>query len=260
MEKKKKKYKMKNKKAFTLAEILITLVIIGVVASLTISNAIHNSHRTQNITKYRKFYSELTQAYDVYLVTNNVSDFSSYNVNPNLGTGMINFIRNNFKTNPPSTQIHSSINGYYTKSGYGGKDNPQIRGLDGTPFWLWRQQAIVLNNGIEISVSCNHPHWVHKIENGQSVGVYKCSLWVDVNGEMRGPNILGEDIFSLLLLNDGVHAWPLPLDLYPKDGYYIPVLDGNTNNSTLEKYRHCTKNSTGAACSGWFLNYNGYER
>ena len=41
---------MKNKKAFTLAEVLITLVIIGVVAAISIFNIVQNYQKRITVT------------------------------------------------------------------------------------------------------------------------------------------------------------------------------------------------------------------
>ncbi len=47
------------KKAFTLAEVLITLAIIGVVAALTIPSIVQNYQKTQVVTQLKKTYSAL---------------------------------------------------------------------------------------------------------------------------------------------------------------------------------------------------------
>lgn len=51
-----------NKKAFTLAEVLITLGIIGVVAALTMPALIANYQKKETVTKLKKFYSVMSQA------------------------------------------------------------------------------------------------------------------------------------------------------------------------------------------------------
>ena len=51
----------KLKKAFTLAEILITLGIIGIVASLTLSTVIKNNNRKIFAVSLKKFYSQNAQ-------------------------------------------------------------------------------------------------------------------------------------------------------------------------------------------------------
>ena len=51
------------KKGFTLAEVLITLGIIGVVAAITIPNLIANYQKKQTVTKLQKAISVINQAY-----------------------------------------------------------------------------------------------------------------------------------------------------------------------------------------------------
>ncbi len=56
---------MKNnhKTAFTLAEVLITLGVIGVVAAMTIPTLVNSYHEKQRITQLKKAYSVLNQAF-----------------------------------------------------------------------------------------------------------------------------------------------------------------------------------------------------
>ena len=55
-------YIFRNRKAFTLAEVLITLGIIGVVAALTIPSLISNYQKNQTVTQLQKFYTNMNQA------------------------------------------------------------------------------------------------------------------------------------------------------------------------------------------------------
>lgn len=52
----------KIKNAFTLAEVLITLGIIGIVASLTLPGLIQNNSKTTVEAKLKKFYTNINQA------------------------------------------------------------------------------------------------------------------------------------------------------------------------------------------------------
>ena len=52
----------KIKNGFTLAEVLITLVIIGVIAALTIPNAIYETKKKEYSSRLKKFYSTMKQA------------------------------------------------------------------------------------------------------------------------------------------------------------------------------------------------------
>ena len=56
------------KKGFTLAEVLITLGIIGVVAAMTMPSLIQNYRKKEATTRIKKFYSMMSQA--VLLSTN----------------------------------------------------------------------------------------------------------------------------------------------------------------------------------------------
>lgn len=52
-----------NKSAFTLAEVLITLAIIGVVAALTIPVVVRNYQEMQFKTAYKRVYSDLNKVF-----------------------------------------------------------------------------------------------------------------------------------------------------------------------------------------------------
>lgn len=63
---------MKNKKGFTLAEVLITLGIIGVVAAMTLPALIQNHRNSVVETRLKKFYSAINQA--VVMAENDYGD------------------------------------------------------------------------------------------------------------------------------------------------------------------------------------------
>ena len=60
--------------AFTLAEVLITLGIIGVVAALTIANLIQNYREKTTVTQVVKAYSTLSQAFEQAIEDNGTVD------------------------------------------------------------------------------------------------------------------------------------------------------------------------------------------
>ncbi len=65
------------KKGFTLAEVLITLGIIGVVAALTMPSLVQNYRKREAATRIKKFYSMMSQA--VLLSTNDNGDPTEWN-------------------------------------------------------------------------------------------------------------------------------------------------------------------------------------
>ncbi len=70
------------KKAFTLAEVLITLAIIGVVAALTIPSIVTKYKKMVTVNKLKKFYSVMSNATNLAIAEHgpmeNWDDFSSY--------------------------------------------------------------------------------------------------------------------------------------------------------------------------------------
>lgn len=72
-------YTLKNKTAFTLAEVLITLGIIGIVAALTLP-ALNQHYKRQEVeTRLQKFYSTMNQALKQSELDN--GDFTTWEYN-----------------------------------------------------------------------------------------------------------------------------------------------------------------------------------
>ena len=63
----------KIKKGFTLAEVLITLVVIGVIAALTIPTVVNKYKKQEVASKLKKFYSNMQQAINMYLYSESMS-------------------------------------------------------------------------------------------------------------------------------------------------------------------------------------------
>ena len=66
--------KNKKSKGFTLAEVLITLGIIGVVAAITMPTLINNYREKATVNKVKKFYSMMSQAYLLSVKDNEHAD------------------------------------------------------------------------------------------------------------------------------------------------------------------------------------------
>lgn len=61
---------------FTLAEVLITLGIIGLVAALLIPSAIENAQKRIVLNQYKAFYRDFTNAVDLFMQDNSISSFA----------------------------------------------------------------------------------------------------------------------------------------------------------------------------------------
>ena len=196
---------MEDKKGFTLAEILITLTIIGIVAALTIPTLINNINEAQYNAGVKNTYSTLSNA--VAMIQNNNQGIV------HVGTGPDNVsFRNDFCNVLGCTRTYDDFYLFYdgNQAKYSGYLNQTNSTLDAT-FSLLCQQATgvelvsaVLNNGSYLGF-LNYGDCVNwgSIGNAGLCG----EILVDINGA-QGPNIIGKDfyIFHITLDNNGVYS------------------------------------------------------
>lgn len=169
---------------FTLAEVLLTLAIIGIVAALTIPSLITKIQDQQYHTAWKKSYSQFSNAYADYL---NDINGTGLDASPDLD-GSINAIRPYFKT-IKSCNWANQIECWHPAG--------EVKHLDGTPGLNPSIAGMVLADGTRVSLR-NHG-WGDCTGYGGA-----CShLVIDVNGA-KGPNIVGKDIYGLYLMRDHV--------------------------------------------------------
>ena len=182
---------MKKRQAFTLAEVLITLGIIGVVAALTIPTLVNNYRKKQFETGLKKEYSVLLQALDMYK-QDNETPLKKEDTDQS-GGEFKNKIQPYLKilvdcgNYQASSKAKCVPNGDYTQdkkytyktySGNTAREN------------LFDDGQIILNDG---------SHLLFENPGGGSA-VY---VSIDVNGYNKLPNKWGEDVFTFQLMNDG---------------------------------------------------------
>ncbi len=177
-----------NKKAFTLAEVLVTMGIIGVVSALTVPNLIKN-HQTQTlVTQLHKVYSEFSQAIQLYMSDQKVESLAETELYNN-STGLKNFINDYFKvvsdcgnsyTSNAGAKCFSSGNYYAIDNDTTGKTLTSGN-CTGMAFTLASGAAVCAETGTS------------------GVPLY---LEVDVNGA-QSPNMFGRDFFTIFVNNDG---------------------------------------------------------
>ena len=231
-----------RKAAFTLAEVLITLGIIGVVAAMTLPTLIQNYQDKATVSRLKKVYSELSQAYmmvykdngeptnwDMSLVekdddgniigaegSKNMGDlFSKYlKVTKNCGLNEGCWYKGNVY----------SLNGKIYDSGSveDRSDLYKIALADGTLIafgGLSSDCSVIRGNSKQLSNVCS---WVI----------------VDINGANR-PNTYGIDLFEFLVSKYGIVPYGTPDDIY------FPFETA------------CRRNSTGVTagngCTAWVL-------
>ncbi|MBR6162485.1 type II secretion system protein [bacterium] len=199
-----------KEKAFTLAEVLITLVIIGVIAAITIPSLINKTNNQETVSRLKKAYSSLSQATNLIILEE--GPVTSW-----------------------ATSLDNIYNLYMKKLINTKKCNREIGCFEqGTIHWLssrtedfnsstWRK--FVLQDGSQIliapqlSQNCTLDNEVNDGSKNHCARIV-----VDINGAKK-PNTFGRDIFMFVLKKDG---------LYPAGCDYD---------------NQCNNNSCGSACT-----------
>ena len=225
----------KIKYGFTLAEVLITLVIVGVIAALTISPLIVKHQKQETVVRLKKAYSELCGA--VRLAELNKGD-STTNWNFNLdGTDFFNtYLRPYIATAQPTslTEYQQQANVKY------------LNGTDCTAeSWCLESPSngtnynAVLANGTIMIVEAWH----------SETSVVKVVIF-DLNG-LKKPNKIGRDIFAFIIQSDanqvvamGAHKGHAATN--GGENFTRENILGNLNQS-------CNKNQKGEYCAGLIM-------
>ena len=186
------------KKAFTLAEVLITLGIIGVVAAMTIPSLINAYRERVTVTKVQKAYSLLSLAFKQIT--------EAYGVPPYAYPGVENFNH--------SCSTCAAIKRDLYKSQLGGEAsnlsglNYTVYNLDGSknliPVNNW--PTLTLNNGMTIIFSNDRICGGYMLTPGKQTACGMGSdVVVDINGSNSGPNTVGKDVFGFTTALDGIY-------------------------------------------------------
>ncbi|MCI1273063.1 MAG: type II secretion system protein [Clostridiaceae bacterium] len=172
---------MKNlnrKLAFTLAEVLITLGIIGIVAALTLPMFLSNYQEKQFIPKIKKAYSMLAQGVTTSEVTNAAAEHWNYKLS---AENFYNeYLKDYFIVNEKTTVGKAKTDGMI----------PYIN-MNGTTT-----DAVVANdNSIILHIADGCLVFISDEQNDK----FK-TMAIDINGNKK-PNIVGKDLFLLAIQN-----------------------------------------------------------
>ena len=173
------------KKAFTLPEVLITLGIIGIVASLTTPVLISNYQKQSTVVKLKKTYATLAQMIDLAIIDHGfVKEWKRYDAK-----GVDNEFTNKY--------IEPYLLKTIKNSGGVGKTDNYINTIDGNTS-LTTFSWYILPNGTAITVFSN------LIKETGNYGF----IWIfaDLNGPKK-PNRLGKDIFMFDVFQNGELAF-----------------------------------------------------
>lgn len=177
------------KNAFTLAEVLITLLIIGVVSAIIVPNIINDTQNAEFKTAWRKAYSEIEQANRRVLLDNGGSLnnlFPLYSAFVNVYKPYLNYTKMCTYAENEGNCWHRSGQWYH---------------IDGTPRNHDSIYGFVLSNGSLFQLWTTSSDCTLQIGSTQ---YYECAkVMVDVNG-WKKPNTIGKDIFCAHLLENKI--------------------------------------------------------
>ena len=189
---------VRGNKGFTLAEVLITLVIIGVIGALTVPSLIQNTRKQEYVSALKKTYSTLSQAAQMILTEEGT---------PNSAKG--GWMTDKQGTGEGTTYAMFKKHLNYIKEGDGrsvwgiksyGKDRSRDWLSFGSADTLILADGAALRPLSALNTDCRDGwgQW----ETGSS---NVCQLIIaDVNGA-KGPNRIGTDVFGFVLKETGLY-------------------------------------------------------
>ncbi|MBO6087777.1 type II secretion system protein [bacterium] len=175
------------KKGFTLAEVLITLGIIGVVAAITLSTLIKNYQKHVWVNQLKKEYSILSQGFQKMMADDGVTQLSDTTVFGKIQNGCTAY------HDIESADCKDFLNEFkkYFKVISIDKDSEyKIRKKDSSNYYTYNENIIKLADG---SFLIYH----NFSKNGNDT-----RFDLDINGK-KGPNTYGRDIFYFNYRNNG---------------------------------------------------------
>lgn len=184
---------MKN--AFTLAEVLITLGIIGIIAAITIPMLIKNYKRHETEVKLKKAYSMISQAFlSAQTKQGEVKDWAEWDNAEEILTNYIipefTFTRNFKAEGEYGKSVCFDKNFFFS----GSSDNVKLQygWLDGThignPFYA-ETASTRLPDGSCLALN---PQKTNIVSHNKLIAI-------DINGSEKAPNVAGYDLFFFIV-------------------------------------------------------------
>ena len=215
---------------FTLAEVLITLGIIGVVAALTMPALIVNYQKKQTVAQLKKVYTVLYQA---ILLSETQNGSSEYWDNSLTAYGYF------FKYIKPYVKGIQETNYDRNKMVSYKRPNGTIETAF-TPFYQ-NAKIFVLNDGSILYLQNNN------------VSSY-FGIVVDLNG-FRGPNIIGRDVFMFSIPKDDTLHKLVPYGAFNTSD--MPFGEWTRENTKKGSYA-CSREGRGQFCAALIM-IDGWE-
>ncbi len=246
--------------SFTLSEVLITLVVIGIIAAITVPVLINNYRKQQYVTQLKKNYSIVSDAFRLAMVKDGVTDFTDTELYSVIGTY-------SSKGDNDYNKFKSGINQYFnTVEVYapgdiadefddslicGGKKNYQYLKTSHCNNNLapvsGGYPAVVLADGSIIYPIISMLQTFTKYSDYTKVD--KCGyVEIDVNG-VKGPNVYGRDVFTFVITTSGV--------IFPRGMFLNDTWRQGITSCRPERYDYIDGQSCTARImdEGWKMTY-----
>ncbi len=195
----------KLKRSFTLAEVLITLGIIGIVAAMTMPSLIQNTNDKQTVSRLKKVYSSLSQAY--IMLTAEYGDPTNWGI----------VVANGGNADTPTEEgTKSSVNlaNLFAKYMRTIKNCGAGKGCFSSGSTVDNRQdigKIMLNDGTSLGFAGLNGECTNNRGNTKHLSSVCAWIIVDTNGNRR-PNQYGVDIFEFSLTKYGIIPYGTPED------------------------------------------------
>ena len=222
----------KRKVAFTLAEVLITLGIIGVVAALTLPTLINNYQKQETISKLKKVYAMLCNT--TTMAVAEYGDTTGWDVGDDLNW-------ENGKAFAEKYMIPYLKVARVCENNNTSDCNYLISKLNGQSFNNYKSfghsYRFYLVDGTFVCVAANDYSNLHD---------KKVNIFFDINGQ-KNPNKLGRDVFSLEYF---IKPNDINVSVKEHEGKLLPSYFNRSRDTLLgtEAGDYCNKDKSGIAC------------
>lgn len=240
-----------NKNGFTLAEVLITLGIIGIVAALTMPTIITKTRNKELQAQFLKTYSELNQIAQMFVAQNNIS-IAQYSVGRtpySLTSDIFKYYKNAKSTGSSMGTYDKDDNftPYYAMHNLNGASFSGGKNTSGQDSSFFCDGSAFINNMNGAIFILNDS--AAENQNGPVV----C---VDINGK-KGPNRYGIDYFMFIFTVDG-KVIPMGQKHHNNYPWACTSASGSCANFSNVGEKYCSKDSNNIAyntsCAYYALN------
>ncbi len=209
----------KRKIAFTLAEVLITLGVIGVVASLTLPSVVAHYKEKVLVTQVQKAYSEMQNALKMYSAQNNCSDISCISDTNQTSAQLADKLFAQFQgakrcpgtwdmTRKICKTVQIKDKTPYYEDGVttaGDAFSPAFISANGVAYKVLQYRECPKEYEYTLRDDAGFPilDEAGKPKTYKSLSVNCALIYFDANGVNKGPNQYGADIYRFNLTYDG---------------------------------------------------------